>query len=37
MDDLKTTSRKFIDVAKANTDKDYEIIVYNEIEILKPI
>ncbi|MDA3865146.1 MAG: hypothetical protein PF489_00195 [Salinivirgaceae bacterium] len=31
-DDLKTTTREFVDVAKANSNADYQIIVSNELD-----
>jgi alpha-mannosidase len=34
-DDLLTTSREFIDVAKSNTSKDYEVVVSNEIDFFR--
>lgn len=31
-DDLKTLTHEFIDIAKAKTDKDYQVIVSNELD-----
>jgi alpha-mannosidase len=34
-DDLKTTSAEFMDIARANSDSDYQVIVSNEIDFFK--
>ena len=34
-DDLKTTSPEFVNIAKANADPEYQVIVSNEIDFFK--
>jgi alpha-mannosidase len=34
-DDLNTTTREFVDVAKRTSDKDYQVIVSNEVDFFR--